>query len=87
MNYTDYTSDPLGQVLVVAVAFVIIAFFVLLILLPFYVQSINTWTRSSHKELKKIRQILERQERSENQEEPSGRIEPTMPPIMRESQP
>lgn len=66
MDYTNFTSDPLGEFLIVIAAIFMFFFIVLLILLPFYVQSINTWTRTSAKELKKIREILVKMRRQEH---------------------
>ena len=84
MNYTEYTDNPLGQVLIVIAAIFIILFVVLLILLPFYVQSINTWTRTSAKELEKIRLMLVKLSKQQNKKKQSEGSESSTYSIMRE---
>ena len=58
MEYFTMPSSTLGQFILLFGTLFAIFFIVLLILVPFYVQSINTWTRTSAKELKKIRELL-----------------------------
>ena len=67
MNYTEYTDSPLGQLLVVIAAIFAVLFTILLILLPFYVQSMNTWMRKSYKEQVKIRKLMEQQTYQEDE--------------------
>ena len=84
MNNTEYTDNPLGQVLILIAAIFIILFVVLLILLPFYVQSINTWTRTSAKELEKIRLMLVKLSKQQNKKKQSEGSESSTHSIMRE---
>jgi len=58
MEYFTMPSSTLGQFILFFGTLFAIFFIVLLILVPFYVQSINTWARTSAKELKKIRELL-----------------------------
>jgi hypothetical protein len=58
MEFFTMPSNTLEQFLLLFGTLFAIFFIVLLILVPFYVQSINTWSRTSAKELKKIRELL-----------------------------